>query len=194
MALIKFLFSILLLPIVFAITTAFHGELVVVKPVYHLFTFGIVVFAITHLFVLNLSGIYQGGQKLLSDGLKFSPFLAGFIPLVLPLFPTLLMLTLYVAGKFFAMGQWEPYIIFFTGVTFAMHLILTAQILREEDTGLFKAHYFFVMGLGYIFNILIIAALFNLNFANLPFLKFFDQAMLGVKDIYVYIYSRLAGI
>jgi hypothetical protein len=191
MGIIKFFLSIVLLPVVVGVTKAFFGELISSEELYKLFTWGIVTYVVTHLFVVNFQGIYQGGQKVLSDGLKFSPFLSSFVPLVLPLFPLILLLAFYICSKFFPMREWVPYFIFFSGLTFAMHLILTAQILRGEDSGIFKAHYFFVMSLGYILNILLIAALLDLNFSSFSFTAFFEKAFKNVQDIYWFIYSRL---
>jgi len=191
MGIIQFILSILLLPVVVGSTRAFWGELSSAQEVYSLFMAGVLTYVVTHLFLVNFQGLYQGGQKLFADGFKFSPFLASFVPLVLPLFPVVLMLTFYVCAKFFSMKEWEPYCVFFTGLTFAMHLILTAQVLREEDKGIFKAHYFFVMILGYVFNLAIIAGLLDLNFASFAFMDFFDGAVENVKEIYIYLYTRL---
>jgi hypothetical protein len=191
MGLIKFLLSIVFLPVLVGVTRAFCGELIAARDIYHLFSCGVVTYVVTHLFFVNFHGLYQGGQKLFSDGLKFSPFLASFVPLVLPLFPVILSVTFFICAKFFSMREWEPYFIFFIGLTFAMHLILTAHIMREEDSGIFKAHYFFVMSLGIVLNLAIIAALLDLNFASFTFLNFFDNSVTHVKDIYLYIYQRL---
>jgi hypothetical protein len=191
MGIIKFLLSIVLLPVVVGATQAFFVEVSSAPDIHSLFTAGIVTYVVTHLFVVNFQGLYQGGQKIFADGLKFSPFLSSFIPLVLPLFPVVLMLTFYICSKFFPMKEWEPYCVFFTGLTFAMHLILTAQILRGEDSGAFKAHYFFVMIIGFVFNLAIIAGLLDMNFASFGFMSFFDRAVENIKDIYLYFYTRL---
>ena len=191
MGIVKIIFSIVLLPVVVGITKAFCSELFIAREIYHLFLWGVITYVVTHLFFVNFHGIYQGGQKIFADGLKFSPFLSSFVPLVLPLFPMILMVAFFVCAKFFAMKEWEPYFVFFTGMTSAMHLILTAQIIREEDGGVFKAHYFFTMSLGIIFNLIILSALLSMNFSSFSFMGFFDRSLEEVKNIYFFVYDRL---
>lgn len=193
MGIIKFLLSVILLPVVVGATKAFCGELFAAKEIYHLFTCGVVTYVVMHLFFVNFQGVYQSGQKIFSDGLKFSPFLSSFLPLALPLFPVILMVIFFICSKFFSMKEWEPYFIFFTGMTFAMHLILTAQIIRDEDGGIFKAHYFFIMSLGFVLNLVILASLLDLNFTSFSFMNFFDKSVENVESIYLYIYHRLTS-
>jgi len=191
MGIIKLFLTLLFLPALVGTTQAFCAELAGARALVPLFWYGILTYVVTHLFVVNFQGVYQGGQKIFSDGLKFSPFLSSFVPLIIPLFPLVLLISFFICMKFFAMREWEPHFIFFSGLTFAMHLILTAQILREEDTSIFKTHYFLVMSLGYVFNLLIIASLLDLNFNSFSFARFVQESWGNIKVNYYFIYIRL---
>jgi hypothetical protein len=191
MGLIKVLVTVLLLPVLIGVTQAFLAEATQLhQGAYHLFLSGILAYAICHLFVVNWKVFYEFYQKAFSESLRFSPFLSNYVPLILPLLPMLVLLGMYVTVALTKDVKVEPYFVFFIGFTLAMHIILTAQHLYAEDSTALKTHYFLVMVIAFILNLVFVSLMLDLNFASFSSLSFFEKSWEHLRDIYSFFYNR----
>lgn len=190
-SLIKLLFAILLVPICYGLTLSFSKELVALGDLQKVFIWGGLTYIFLQLFFYSPQGVFQFGQKIFGDVFKSVPFLAAIIPLFLPIIPTVLLLIAFILVSFFDYSPAQPYLIFFIGFSWAMHLILSAHAEFEEDDNALKPHYLFLLSLTYIINLMIIAALLSLSFSSFSIPSFFADAYQTARDIYVRIFEQL---
>lgn len=188
---LQFVLAVLFLPVVVAATAGFHATLLPLNVLQHLFYDGILAYAVMHLFIFIPRGIYQFGQNVFSRVLGFSPAAASSLPRIFPGFPILLLLALFVCTSVFKMDGVRPYFIFFIGFTLAMHVALTAEGLYGDDTAAFKPHYFLLMSVIYVFNLIVAVFLLDLNFSVCSSSFFFKELTGGVQEIYLLLYRQL---
>ena len=181
---LKFFFAVGALPIIIAITMSFGQEI-------EKFTFfdigfksGILAYVIVHFFVLPLKIVYNVGQKIMATVFRFAPVLANVIPLFVPFFTSIFLVAYWVTSK----NHWhfliEGYLIFFAGMSLAMHIILTAQSLREEDSNAAKTHYVFMMSWVYLVNLSLVIFVLSFVSRNISAVKFWGTTLLKAKEIY----------
>ncbi len=188
---IKIIFAIFLIPICYAITVGFIGQVPEIGEMLPFLLWGAGVYVLLQLFFYTPQGIFQFGQKIFGDIFKSIPLLAAVVPLFVPIIPTIILVGTYVAIAFFDYKPAQSYLLFAAGFTFAMHLILSAHAEFEEDNSVFKPHYLFLFSLTYIFNVTLFSLLLALNFSEFSFFDFFMSAFEIAKSIYVNVYTQL---
>ncbi len=188
---IKIIFAILLAPICYAVTVSFIKELPQVGDMLQFLYWGGLVYILLQLFFYTPQGLFQFGQKIFGDIFKSVPVLAAVMPLFVPIIPTIILVSAYVTLAFFNYAPAQSYLMFFAGFTFAMHLILSAHAEFEEDNSGIKPHYLFLFSLTFIFNVIILASLLTLNFADFSFMNFFISSWEIARDIYLHVYNQL---
>lgn len=181
---IKLFFALFLLPIVFYLTTGFFEEIQNLKSLADYLIWGGGVYAIFHLFWRPMQNLHSFGQRIFSELLRGSPFLATYMPRALPITPTIFLLVLYVIKTFGDPGPLTHYFLFAVGFTLAMHIIITAHLLYEEDNSTLRTHYLFLMSLFFIFNVLITVILLQLIFPEIQVGHLIRHVMIEVGDIY----------
>lgn len=192
-ALIKFAVFIVLVPFLAAVTISFQREISELKYVYHQsFYLGVWAYVLLNFFLTDLNWLYKFGQAVANEFFRFWDPLAKVTPYVIPIF-TLVVVGVYylcvrVLGYFTNSSVW----FFMVGLTFAMHVIMSARELYEADEAAFKPNYLFEMSLVYVVNILIMVQLLNstawkfslfsfvqtaidltVNFYRIQFMRFF---------------------
>lgn len=190
-ALIKFAVFIVLIPFIAAVTISFQKEISELKYVYHhSFYQGIGVYVLLNLFVTDLNWLYKFGQGVAMEFFRFWDPLSKVTPYLLPVF-TFIFIGLYylcvrVLGYYPNSGIW----FFMIGLTFAMHLIMTARELYEADDALFKPNYLFEMSLVYIVNLFMMAQLLNSAAWRFSLFAFAQTALDLTQNFYRVLYMR----
>ncbi len=184
LSLIKFFLAVLLFPVVIGVVVGLLHMIESLGDLSRYFIWGAGSYVILNLFLHPMQSFQRFVQKVFSEILKFSPFLASHMPLFIPVLPVLLLLILYILESFGRPGLLQDYIIFAVGFFLSMHMVLTAKDLFEEDTSGFKAHYLFMMSLVFIVTLSLTVLLLDLNFQRVDFMDFFRDAMDVVTDIY----------
>ena len=192
-ALIKFAVFIVLVPFLAAVTISFQREISELKYVYHhSFYWGVWAYVLMNFFLTDLNWLYKFGQAVANEFFRFWDPLAKVTPYVIPIFTLVLVgvyyLVVRVLGYFTNSSVW----FFMIGLTFAMHIIMSARELYEADEAAFKPNYLFEMSLVYVVNILFMVQLLNstawkfslfsfvqtavdltVNFYRIQFMRFF---------------------
>jgi len=182
----KFIAFIFLLPVAVAVVTGFFDELSnLLSSHYRAFIFGIVTFVAFHLFVFTPRSIYASGQKAFAGIFSLFPRAASVITLIVPLISSLLLIVLYLCTNIFKMSGSEKQFIFFAGFFLAFHFVLTAKDMFDEDTAFLKPKYFFGISFVLIINLLIIAALLDMNFIKFSFSAFLTDSIGKTRDLYL---------
>lgn len=191
-ALIKFLVFVVLIPFIAAVTISFQREISELKYIYHhSFYYGVWGYVLLNLFVTDLNWLYKFGQAVASEIFRFWDPLSKVTPYVIPVF-TLFFVGVYylfvrVLGQLPNSGIW----FFMIGLTFAMHIIMTARELYEADQATFKPNYLFEMTLVYIVNILIMVQLLNTTAWKFSLMAFCQTALDLTENFYRLLYSRV---
>jgi len=181
---IKLFFALLLMPIVFFLTRGFFEQIRALGDLSHYFLWGGGVYVLFHLFFRPMQALHGFGQKVFSEILRVTPFLANYLPMAVPITPTVLVLILYVIQTFTDPGPLSHYFLFAVGFTLAMHIIINARLLYEEDNTALRAHYLFLECLFYVLNILIIVILLQLIFPAFHVGHLIRHVMIDVGQVY----------
>ena len=192
MIVLKFIFFILLLPLVITSTIGFVKELNALPlDLTEAFVRGIFIFLIIHLFIYELQIIYQYGQNLVSIIFGFFSPLVKVAPFFLPIYSIIFLIAFYFVNLIFKSPSLGNYFMLFVGFTLAMHLVFTAKVLRGKDPNAIKPNYFFAISLIYVINIFIVAVLFNLILSDFSFANFFRASTSEAADIFKAIFKQL---
>lgn len=193
-ALIKFIVFIALIPLIAAVTISFQREISELKYVYHhSFYSGILVYVLLNLFLTDLNWLYKFGQGITHELFRFWDPLSKVMPYIFPIFTLIFVAMYYVCVR--VLGQFpNSWIWFFLiGLTFAMHIVMSARELYEADMVAFKPNYLFEMTLVYIVDILIMVQLLNTTAWRFSLFAFGQTALDLTCNFYRLIYVRLFG-
>ena len=190
--LIKFVFFVLVIPLIAAVTISFQKELSELKTVYHhSFEWGIVTYSILYFFLCDLVWLYKFGQSVSGEILRIWEPLAKVMPYIFPIYTVLTVGAYYIVVRVLGMGPNQGWWFFVMGFTFAMHLIMTARELYEEDTSLFKPNYLFEMTLVYVLDVFLMVQLLNATAWKFSLVAFAQTVIDLTRDFYTIIYLRI---
>ena len=173
LAIVKFFFFLLVLPLAAAVVLAFQTQVLglpVHKEQWILWGGGI--FVLAYLFLYNFKEVYSFGQTIVSNLLKFSGPAAHAAAFIVPIYTVLIIclyLILNVAG---VTARYEGCLLLALGFSVAMHIVLTARQLYEADSSPIKGHYLFIFGLAFVVNFFIISLLLGLAVPEFSFTGF----------------------
>lgn len=185
---LKFVFFILLLPLVVGSTVGFNYELGnLPEELSSAFIFGMAAYLIFHLFIYKPQGAYQYGQGLVSGVFKFFAPLVEVASFLIPIYAFIGLIGLAAAVLGFHSAKMGWYCMVFIGMTLTMHLIFASEALQAKEQSVLRPNYFFSISLIYIINIFIVAAVFYLVLKDFSFADFFGTA----KGITLHAYRRV---
>lgn len=188
----KFVFFILLLPLVVTMTVNFMQQLEALPSEYiAYFIRGIAIYLFIHLFIYEPAGVYGYGQKVVGSIFKFFAPLVTVAPFFLPIYSLLLLMLFYFAQLFIKDDRVIYCFMFLVSFTLTMHLVFTAKSLREKDKNASKPNYFFALALIYTVNTFILALMFNLIFEDFSFPQFFLSTTRQAGHIYMSVFRQL---
>jgi hypothetical protein len=191
----KFILAILLLPVIVAATTGFERHLIFYPSNYESFLmWGIIAFLITFIFVYQFWGMHEFGLKVVAGIFRFIAPFNEFLARLVSFYLLITVLALYVIKNFFHISQYDHYLIFFVGFTLAMHILLVAQELQEQEKTPLKPTYLLSIGLVYIFNILLVVLLLDLVVGQLTFPKFFNALLAKSRNFYEISYGKIFSL
>jgi hypothetical protein len=152
---------------------------------------GVITFVAIYLFFWEPAKVYQKGQRLLTVVFKFFAPLVKFAPYVLPIY-TIIIFALYPLFRIFFKGQLvTEYFIFFSGLSLALHLVMTAKTLRNKPGDFLKANYIFGFSLVYILNLLLVAICLQLILDKFSFYNFYQGAYAESQRIYQAVFKQI---
>jgi hypothetical protein len=85
----------------------------------------------------------------------------------------------------------EACLLFLIGFSLAMHIVMSAQTLREEDTSPVKPNYFFTMSWVYIANLILVVVLLSLISAKISPADFLKDGLMRAKQMYWLLFKHL---
>lgn len=189
---LKFIVFLCLIPLGVALTRGFGKELLLLTPAqYSCFIAGICAYVVLHLFIVEPSAVYEYGKGLVSDIFKFLQPLVVVAPLLLPIYSILILILFYFVSLFAKNIDLSAYFLFFTSLTFTMHMVFTAKELHGQDAGGLKSTYFLLMAVIYIVCLTLLALMMSLCFTKFSLPDFFKVTSSVSQDIYGSIFNQL---
>ena len=183
---VKVVLTALLSPVVYHTVMDFREHVgAYPSPVSDFFLWGVFGFVLVFLFVHPFRPMYQAGQNVLMFFFRVIRPLDRPIARVIPFYTAVVLGGYYAADKFFNIGGYEHYFIFFAGFCFAMHMVLLAQELQEEEASFLKPVYFFRMGLYLIFNVCVMVLLLDWAVWKFTFFDFVRSVFADARDTYL---------
>ena len=188
LAILKLLVFLLILPLIIAIFIAFQTQILslpVNKEAWVLWGAGS--YIALNLFVYDFKGIYTYGNSLVEKMLPFFKT-AGYIVPIYSIF----LIIIYVLASLFGRGAaFQPYFLFTIAFTIAMHLVLTAHVIYESDSSVFKAHYLITFGAILIVSLFIISLLLAWAIPEYSLVGFVKSLASQTVHLYKSIYKAL---
>lgn len=190
---IKLAVFILLLPAVAAVLIGFQKELQTVSGGEPFFWWGVIAYTVFHLFVFTPQEIFRFWQGVFMEICAFAGRASNLIVTAVPIITTVLLLLYFLVAVVFRQTWGQESLIFLTGFTISLHVILSAQELYEADETRLKGHYLLNLALTFMVNVIILTALMDMVFQKFSFWSFGESVWSAAEQIY----SRLlhtAGI
>ena len=192
---LTFSIGIISIPLTITVSKAFYGQLSAISSlntqnqVY--FLWGMGTYIVMHLFFFKPNYVYNLGHEtvhVLSTWLSFGKaknmkvsseggsvqtskanFFISISPYFVPIYTILLCVAYFAISKFTDISGYMPYIVFFIGFTFTMHIILTVEALKVAQPDLIKTGYLFSLSIIYVINILLASFIIGLIFTGFSF-------------------------
>ena len=195
LTLLKFVLAVLMLPIVIASFVGFENHLQMYPANYaEFFRWGIIAFLITFLFLYQFWGVYEMGQDLMQSLFTFITPFNKIIARLVPFYLMIILALFYFTKKLLGIQEVNPYYMFFVGFAFAMHILLTAQDMQEEEKSPIKPTYFFWMSLCFVLVLAMTVLLFDLVFNKWTFPQYLGQMKVTAEQIYRLSLGKAFGI
>ncbi len=189
----------------FSISSFSHAQLI--------FLYGIFFYCGLHLFLFKPNYLYVFGHELIhaiatwlcagkvrsfkvsgaggSVKTNKSNFFIVLAPYFIPAYVVIFSIIYFILSLFFDPQLLSPYFIFAIGASLALHLIMTADILKRKQPDIFKSGYVFSLALIFLFNIIVVGVIFSWLFEDITTATFFKDAFFLSKEIYVKIFNQL---
>ncbi len=212
--LIRFVFALLLIPVVISISIALYRQLGAIKglsEVQTLFLLGVGGYLVIHaifykpiyLYVLGhelthaISSLLCGGKvksiNVSSGGGRVLTTKANLItrlsPYLIPIYTVLLLLAYLGLSLFTNIQKYVYLFIFLVGFSLAFHIVLTIDFLKKNQPDILRSGRLFSLFLIYIVNIGVIVFILTFIFPEISFLSFFKTASLLTKEIYLSVFN-----
>ncbi|MBU1887642.1 MAG: hypothetical protein KKB46_00400 [Candidatus Omnitrophica bacterium] len=212
----SFILSILLIPACAAFTISFYRGVTGISGISGsglIFILGAFSYSVLHLILFKLDFLYVLGHEVMhaiatfvSGGKVLGMKVSGkegsvktttpnlFImlaPYLVPVYVVMLALLYFVFSFFTDAARFSGYFIFFTGFTLMFHLVYTAESIREKQSDLMKAGYFFSISLIYIVNIVIVYLIISFLFPKILFFDFISASFEKSKQFYYSFWRQL---
>lgn len=182
---LKIIFTVLFAPVVYVCAVNFYGHLNAYPPEQgEFFQWGTYAFLLVFLFLHQFQKMYQAGQTAMTEVFKFVSPLDRAIARIVPVYTTAILVALYVWKKFRDVSAYAHYFLFFAGFFFAMHVLLLAREMQDEETSFIKPSYLFQMGLYLVLSAGIVILLLDLVAWQFTFFQFCFEVFAQARNIY----------
>ncbi|MBP7217043.1 MAG: hypothetical protein KBA46_07155 [Candidatus Omnitrophica bacterium] len=196
-SIIKLLLGIGLFPFVYSVTISLLNEFVVV-PKYEqkFFWLGVAMFLVLYLFVWRPVIVYQKGQQLMEILFSFVKPLVKVAPFLVPIYSVVLTIAYGVAMLLNKTQELNvtSYFVCLFGFSIALHLVFSADAMRDKQGDFLKANYIFGFSFVYIFCILVTGFFVNLTFESFSASVFLTNSYLTARDIFASILKQLFSL
>ncbi len=216
MKILRFIFSILFMPICVIVTISFYEGIFSIKDVSQsglYFILGALLYSIIHLLLFRLDFLYVFGHESMhafatfcsggkASNMKVSGkegsvktttpnFFVMLAPYMIPVYTVIIALTYFILTFFIDVTRYTDIFIFFIGFTLMFHLAYTAESMREKQSDFIKAGYFSSISFVYIINLIIVFLIISFLFRSASFIDFVSSIYVRTKFFYYSFWKQL---
>ncbi|MCA9406477.1 MAG: hypothetical protein KC684_08065 [Candidatus Omnitrophica bacterium] len=189
---IKFIFSVLLAPLILAAALSFQKHLSGYPMNYEdFFIWGVIGFLFIFLFVFQVWGVYETGQRISESIFRFLSPIDRFAAYMFPVYLLITFVLFYITVNFFNTNKLDHYFMFFIGFLFSMHTLMTAQDLQEMEKTPIKPNYLFLMSLIFLANVSVVILLVDLVFHKYTFPEYLKETLDMARNFYELSFKKL---
>ncbi|MEW5758722.1 MAG: hypothetical protein AB1755_04570 [Candidatus Omnitrophota bacterium] len=192
---VKCMFGLFLIPVVYAITHALVAELSGLSNTnLSYFYGGVICYLILHLFIFKPTKVYDKGKEISQEGSKaFSSFFE-VAPHIFPIFSIIVFVIYFLTSLFYNNPNLLNYFLLLFSFSATLHLVLTAEEMRNVEDGKNAIiNYLFSFSLIYLLNFFLIALLLSLVMKEFAFLDVAKDTFSIIKTFYSAVFGQLFG-
>ena len=216
MIILRFIISILLIPVCVIITISFYNSMFAIKEVSEsglYFILGALLYSMVHLLLFRLDFLYIFGHESMhafatfcsggkASKMKVSSkegsvktttpnFFVMLAPYLMPVYTVILAAVYFILSFFIDITKYSGAFIFLIGFTLMLHLVYTAESIRDKQSDLIKTGYFSSISFIYIANLIIVFLIVSLFFQGASFVNFISDVYEKTKIFYWSFWKQL---
>lgn len=192
LSVVKFLFALLLLPVVIGVTASFADTLhQSSRLVAACFGWGALGYLILHILLYQPAQAFDTAKKMAEETVGFIFPLVKVAGFCIPFFTVVVLALSIPVEKFWPEYELFPVFASLASFTFTMHMVFTANALKGKQAGWLKENYFLQIFLIYVVNLSIIAVAFSFLMSEFLLGDFFQRWGDASGGIYMAVYKQL---
>lgn len=182
---LKVILSIVLLPVSVAAILTLHTHLNTYPAILSVnFIYGAVSFVLVFLFLYQFWGFFELGYKVLTNLYQFAAPMDKWLAYATPIYTILVLLIFYIVRVLGKVDSLDQPFSFMAGFTLAMHVLVLAQELQNQEKTPLKPDYFLAINLIFILDIFLVILLMDLVFQKWTFPLFFESFMAEASRLF----------
>jgi len=194
-SILKFVLALLLVPIVIGVTSAFlDGLRATDGRIAAAFGWGAIAYLILHILFSAPAQVFDAGKKMSEDAVGFVFPLVRMAGFCIPIF------TLLAFGLYALIAAWRKsddtllFFVFLASFSFTMHMVLSANALKNKKPGWLKENYLLTIFTIYIVSMIIIALVFSFLVYEFELGYFFRRCGRAAGAIYSVSWRQLFDV
>lgn len=216
MRILRFIISLLLLPVCVIVTISFYNGVFAIKDISEsgvYFILGALLYSMIHLLLFRLDFLYVFGHEGMhalatfcsggkASNMKVSSkegsvktttpnFFVMLAPYIAPVYTVIIAIGYFILSFFIDNTKYSGIFIFLIGFTLMFHLAYTAESMKEKQSDLIKAGYFSSISFIYIVNLVIVFLIISLFFRDVSFIGFISDIYSKTKFFYYSFWKQL---
>ncbi len=216
MIILRFIITILLIPVCVIATISFYNGIFAIKDVSDsglLFILGALLYSVMHLLLFRLDFLYVFGHECmhafatLCSGGKASNMKVSskkgsvktttpnsfvmLAPYLVPVYTVIIAIIYFALSFFVDITRYSGIFIFLIGFTLMLHLAYTAESMREKQSDLIKTGYLSSISFIYLANLTIVFLIMSLFFKDASFMGLISDIYEKTKYFYYSFWKQL---
>ncbi|MDP2921473.1 MAG: hypothetical protein Q8O12_03795 [Candidatus Omnitrophota bacterium] len=216
MSALRFIISILLIPVCIITTVSFYDGIISIQDVSKsalYFLLGALMYSVMHLLLFRLDFLYVFGHESMhalatvfsggkASNMKVSSkggsvktttpnFFVMLAPYLLPVYTVVVAIIYFILTFFIDITQYYGAFIFLVGFTLMFHLAYTAESIKEKQSDLIKTGYLSSISFIYIVNLAVVFLIMSLFFRDVSFTDFISSIYEKTKFFYWSFWKQL---
>jgi len=194
-AILKLVLFIVLFPLLCASVISFQDHLGTFANANQIgFYAGFTTFLITFIFIYQFWGVFELGQKIISGIFKILAPLDKILSSAVSFYLSFIVIVFFAVRRFLDIESYDQFFMFLMGFFFTMHIILTAQELKDNEKSPIKPSYLFYMSLIFIFNVFLLSSLLSILITDGEFLGFYGRLFNQAEDMYIFFLNKMSSL
>ena len=213
---LRFIISVLLIPICVIVTISFYNGIFNIKDVSEsglYFILGALLYSMMHLLLFRLDFLYTLGHESMhalatfcsggkASNMKVSSkegsvktttpnFFVMLAPYLIPVYTVIIAIIYFAMSFFIDITRYSSVFMLLIGFTLMFHLAYTAESMRDKQSDLIKAGYLSSISFIYIVNLIVVFLIISLLFRDASFVDFISDVYKKTSFFYYSFWKQL---